>query len=217
MKTAAPRLEEPKEFASRRTIKTRSLKARSRNLKRLSDDKIIAELCDRGLLRPFNDRLFQATDKAKKYAAYLKSRDEVRVFVYAPDAVKKFFRIMAISGASLRVLSWDDDFAYLEMKYDKIDYYVERFSRQVAEDAITYLLQEKLVDDFRVVDENGMKLYGLSITNRFDFRFVYFPPTDSKRFRIVGDVSKRGQRVARIDLENLDKKTKESVDDSSKN
>ncbi|MBQ9813618.1 MAG: hypothetical protein IJM54_09955 [Thermoguttaceae bacterium] len=170
---------------------------------RASDEETLGELCDRGLLRAHNDKLYRATDKAKKIAEDLKRLDEKRIFLYAPAVVKSFFPAMRDEAAAFYVSSWNNFHATVVMQ-SKLFFRSECVNRRDAEFAIEYLYREKLIENFRIVDENDASLGGLTIEDKLDLQSLSFFFKDLGLIRLAGDVSERGRRVAGIDLSNLD-------------
>lgn len=166
---------------------------------RASDDEIVEELCDRGLLSPYNDKLFCATDKAKKLADALKRLDEIRVFVYAPDLVKTFFPIMSFEGATLRIQGWTDKRATAVARGGGHFQARNEILRDV-EFAVEYLYREKLIEDLRLVDFDDQKLVGLTINARLSIQGAASFFGDAIKVRIAADFTERARRVATIDL-----------------
>ena len=169
---------------------------------RASDDEIVEELCDRGLLSPYVDKLFLATDKARKLADALKRLDETRVFVYAPNLVKAFFPIMAVEGATLRVQGWDVQRATAVAK-SGLHFQARNEPLRDVEFAVEYLYREKLIENLRFVDLKDRKLVGLTINAGWSIRSAASFFSDVIPVRIAADFTERARRVAKIDLGKL--------------
>ena len=173
---------------------------------RASDDEIVEELCDRGLLSPYVDKLFLATDKARKLADELKRLDETRIFVYAPNLVKAFFPIMAVEGATLRVQGWNVQRATAVAKIGGHFQARNELLRDV-ELAVEYLYREKLIENLRFVDLEDRKLIGLTINAGLNIQSAASLFGDAIPVRIAADFTERARRVARIDLGKLGQDT----------
>lgn len=169
---------------------------------RASDDEIVEELCDRGLLSPYVDKLFLATDKARKLADTLKRLDETRIFVYAPNLVKAFFPIMAVEGATLRVQGWNVQRATAVAK-SGLHFQARNEPLRDVEFAVEYLYREKLIKNLRFVDLEDRKLIGLTINAGLSIQSAASLFGDSISVKIAADFTERARRVARIDLGKL--------------
>ena len=169
---------------------------------RASDDEIIEELCERGLLSPYIDKFFRATDKARKIEEELKRVDELRVFAYAPDLVKAFFHVMEDEGSTLRIQNWTSSCATIVAESEKTI-----FTRSVklrdAEAAVEYMYREKLIEKLRFIDLEDQKLIGLRIDARFSVLAAASFFAGAIPVRIAADFSPRARRVAKIDLGKL--------------
>ena len=168
---------------------------------RMSDVDAIVELCDRGLLRPYNDKIYRATDKAIKNAEKLRKLDKTRVFFYAPNLVKSFFPGMANEKASFHVVVLNNDHATVVMD-SETTFQARLYNRRETEIAIEYLYREKLIENLRFVDKNDTNSGLLTITDSLNLN-----PQALSRFskddgliRIACNVSQRGRDVARINL-----------------
>lgn len=166
---------------------------------RASDEETLGELCDRGLLRAHNDKLYRATDKAKKIAEDLKRLDETRIFLYAPELVKSFFPAMRDENVTFYVSSWNEFHATVVMN-SKLHFLSKCVKRRDAERAVEYMYREKLIDDFQLVDKNDVFRGTLTADEGVNLQAV------SRFFgdvRLAGHVSPKGRRVAEIDLNNI--------------
>ena len=169
---------------------------------RASDDEIVEELCDRGLLTPYVDKLFLATDKARKLADALKRLDETRVFVYAPDLVKALFPTMSNEGATLRIQGWTNSCATIVAQSEKT-IFTNSAKLRDAEIAVEYLYREKLIENLRFVDLEDRRLIGLRIGASFSIQASASFFAGAIPVRIAADFSERARRVAKIDLGKL--------------
>ena len=168
------------------------------------DDDVITELCDRGLVRAYNDKLYCATEKAKNNVEELKRLDERRVFLYAPELVKSFFRFMAKNGSYFRVVLMKDGFVQAEVRDEKNLLLGKRVLRQNAEGAIEYMNSEKLIEGAWFVDEDDVALIRCGIRDKFNLNFATKFFGEDYCVRIAGEFSQKGRRVASINLRNLD-------------
>ncbi|MGI6400844.1 MAG: toll/interleukin-1 receptor domain-containing protein [Thermoguttaceae bacterium] len=177
---------------------------------RASDDEIVEELCDRGLLSPYVDKLFLATDKARKLAGALKRLDETRVFVYAPDLVKALFPTMSDEGATLRIQGWTNSCATIVAQSEKTIFTNSVKLRNV-EIAVEYLYREKLIENLRFVDLKDRRLIGVRIGASFSIQASASFFAGAIPVRIAADFTERARRVAKIDLGKLNQtKTREA-------
>ena len=170
------------------------------------DDDVITELCDRGLVRAYNDKLYCATEKAKNNVEELKRLDERRVFLYAPELVKSLFRFMVRDDSYFRVILMKDGFVHVEIRDEKKLLIGKRVPRQTAEEAIEYMNREKLIEGVWVVDENDAALIKCGIRDKFNLNSVTDFFGEDFCVRFAGEFSPKGRRVASINLRNLNQK-----------
>jgi len=175
---------------------------------RASDDEILEELCDRGLLRKYNEKIYYPTNKAKKNAEKLERLDELRVFIYAPELVKSLFPIMREEGATLRVLNWNDCNATIEAGNER-GFQTNLVNRRDAEISIVYLYRHKLINNLRFVDSNDGNFFRLTIKEGFDVQQTSAFFGGASRVKVAAAFSEKGRRVATIDPSSLDKYAKQ--------
>ena len=168
------------------------------------DDDVITELCDRGLVRAYNDKLYCATEKAKNNVEELKRLDERRVFLYAPELVKSLFHFMVRDDSYLRVVPMEGNSARMEVRTDESLLSSQLVGRNYAEPAVEYLYREKLIDDLWIVDENNVALFKYAIKAKLSLQSISAFFGDVFRVRLIGEISERGRRIASIDWRELD-------------
>lgn len=170
---------------------------------RKNDFDALNELCDRGLMDAYAGKLYCASAHAKKNVGTLKRLDDLRVFVYAPETVKTFYPIMATQPTIISIPFWSDKEARMIARGSLGGFHAKLVSRQECEEAILYMYREGLLDGVWFADDMGEPLLGLNLNAGFDLQAIASFFGDSLPLRIIADVSKRGRRIAQIDVGNL--------------